>query len=206
MAASSAVVALAPGGFLVQPDFALPPLLLPLPPDLEFPLPSDLNNHFPLPDFNSRAHVSGTIANVLLVSLSPNTPGLGAQFEGQNLPSISLQDYAERLIRYVDSWAGEGQSPRSTGVSCALVGLIYLGRLNPINLNFRTVHRLFLTAMLCAVKFTEDFRITNRFWAKVGGIDLDEMNRLEIEFLRLIQWNLRVSEHEFAQKLRHFGW
>lgn len=204
MAASSVVaVALAPGGFLVQPDFALPPsqLLLPLPSDLEFPPPPD----FPLPDFTSRARVSGTIANVLLVSLSPSAPGLGTQFEGQNLPSISLQDYAERLIRYVDSWAGEGQSPRSTGVSCALVALIYLSRLHPSSLNFQTVHRLFLTAMLCAVKFTEDFRITNRFWAKVGGIDLDEMNRLEIDFLRLIQWNLRVSEHEFAQKLWHFG-
>ena len=37
-------------------------------------------------------------------------------------------------------------------------------RLTPLS-----VHRLLLAAVLTAVKAVEDFRLSNRFWAKVGA-------------------------------------
>jgi len=126
------------------------------------------------------------------------------EFEGKAIPSISLVDYVDRLIRYVDAWAGEKASVSSTGVSAALMGVEYIDRLN-FPISARSIHRLYLCAVLVAVKYTEDFTITNRFWAKVGGIDLQDMNRLECAFCGLLEWKLGVSREEFESQQNRFG-
>jgi hypothetical protein len=136
-----------------------------------------------------------------LISLLDDSSSLPA-FEGKQTPSIPIHDYVDRLIRYVDAWAGEKPSIASTGVSAALMGIEYLDRLG-CGVSTRSIHRLYMCAVLVAVKFSEDFSISNRFWAKVGGIDLDEMNRLEVSFCSMLNWKLKVSREEFeSQQLR----
>lgn len=51
--------------------------------------------------------------------------------------------------------------------------------------------------MLISIKYNEDDYFSNEFYAKVGGIRMAEMNKLEYEFLSLIDFNLFVNEDVF---------
>ena len=48
--------------------------------------------------------------------------------------------------------------------------------------------------MLIAIKFNSDFYYDNFFFSKIGGIALSEFNKLEKEFLFLINYQLYISE------------
>ena len=50
-----------------------------------------------------------------------------------------------------------------------------------------------LTAILSAIKYNEDDFYSNTYYAKVGGISLQEINNLESEFLSLINFNLWID-------------
>jgi len=69
-------------------------------------------------------------------------------------------------------------------------------------------YRLILTAVLLTSKFYNDIFYGNHFVAYVGGISLEEMNLLEIEFLKFLDWKLWVdpAEYDFYLKglIQHF--
>jgi PHO85 cyclin-6/7 len=56
---------------------------------------------------------------------------------------------------------------------------------------------LILAAVLVASKFYNDVFYGNHFVAYVGGVHLEEMNLLETEFLRIIDWRLWVNPSEY---------
>lgn len=63
-------------------------------------------------------------------------------------------------------------------------------------------YRLILSAVLLTSKFYNDVFYGNHFLAFVGGISLPEMNLLEAEFLKLVNWALWVApEVEFEMYL-----
>ena len=105
-------------------------------------------------------------------------------------PSISLLHYFQRIMRYV---------PATT--DSFIVALIFIDRIlsfNPeVRLTIYNAHRLFITAILVASKYLDDFFYTNTFFSKVGGISPEEMNRLEIEFLAAIRFSLFVDLEVF---------
>ena len=61
------------------------------------------------------------------------------------------------------------------------------------------IHRLLFIAIISAIKYNEDECYTNSYYAKVGGISLSEINRLEFDLLKLIQYSLFVSDANFLQ-------
>lgn len=52
---------------------------------------------------------------------------------------------------------------------------------------------------MVAAKFFDEEYFSNSFYAKIGGISLEDMNRLEVEFLNLIDYKLYVEEKIFYQ-------
>lgn len=52
---------------------------------------------------------------------------------------------------------------------------------------------------MVAAKFFEEDYFPNNFYAKIGGITLEDINQLEIEFLSLINFKLFVDESLFSQ-------
>ena len=63
-------------------------------------------------------------------------------------------------------------------------------------------YRLILSAVLLTSKFYNDVFYGNHFLAFVGGISLQEMNLLEAEFLKLVNWAIWVApETEFEMYL-----
>lgn len=53
--------------------------------------------------------------------------------------------------------------------------------------------------MILAIKYNEDDYFANEFYAKLGGITKMEINRLEYEFLALIEFNLYVGDDIFEK-------
>lgn len=126
-------------------------------------------------------------------------------FAGKNVPGMALEAYVSRVVRYLDMWGQQHHGLRpGTGERCALMAVELLNRLCDAGCGVcpRTAHRMFLAATLVSAKSTEDFVVSNRFIAKVGGVPLEEMNRLEMELCELLRWRIVVS-HDDVAALRH---
>lgn len=113
-------------------------------------------------------------------------------------PTISLNDYLQRIGKYAHCRE-----------ECFVFALIYIDRLQELQpeivLNSKSAHRLsifinnrmILVACIVAIKFHEDEYYKNDYYAKVGGIALDELNVLESQFLLHINFKLYISETLF---------
>lgn len=60
-----------------------------------------------------------------------------------------------------------------------------------------TFHRIFLASMVCAIKFIEDFRLSNQRYATIGGIPLTELNQLELCFAMKMNFDFYISPETF---------
>ncbi|PFH32443.1 hypothetical protein BESB_017610 [Besnoitia besnoiti] len=116
--------------------------------------------------------------------------GVITVFHSSAEPSIGIGDYIERLARFF-----------RCSNECFVLALIYIDRLvrrrAGFTLNKLNVHRLFITALTVASKFFDDIYYSNSFYAKVGGLSLKELNRLEVTFIILLDFRLHVLPHEF---------
>lgn len=75
------------------------------------------------------------------------------------------------------------------------MSLIFTGKMS------LTYNRLALTAILLAVKYNEDCYFDNKYYAKIGGISLKELNYLERIMLGLMNYELYVSGEEYEMYL-----
>lgn len=62
--------------------------------------------------------------------------------------------------------------------------------------NSLTVHRLVISSVLIAVKMTDDRYYNNAFFAKIGGVALSELNVMELEMLKLLDFRTHVPASE----------
>ena len=67
------------------------------------------------------------------------------------------------------------------------------------------MHRLLITAVLVAAKFLDDSYFNNAYYAKVGGISLEEMNALELDFLLRCDFRLHVVPEDFDSVCERLG-
>ncbi|CAL1707678.1 unnamed protein product [Somion occarium] len=62
-----------------------------------------------------------------------------------------------------------------------------------------TCHRFLITSVALSSKALSDIMCQNKTYAKVGGIPMEELNMLEREFLRMIDWRL-ITTREVLQE------
>jgi len=123
-----------------------------------------------------------------------NTPTPATVFDGTSgrPPAISLRDFVARIETY-------SGCTRATVVA----SLVYLDRLlvrHPLlRLTETNVHRLLWTCLVVAVKHYEDNFFTNAHYSKVGGVTLQEMNRLELTLLVSLAFELYITPQQYAQ-------
>uniref|UniRef100_A0ACD5TC02 Uncharacterized protein n=1 Tax=Avena sativa TaxID=4498 RepID=A0ACD5TC02_AVESA len=112
---------------------------------------------------------------------------------GGRKPEIGVRRYAERIYRYA------GCSP-----ACFVVAYAYLDRLalgdgeEAVAVDSYSVHRLLITSVMVAAKFMDDIHYNNAYFARVGGVEVPEMNGLELEFLFALRFRLNVTPDDFA--------
>ncbi|KAG7809312.1 hypothetical protein KL921_003309 [Ogataea angusta] len=176
-----------------------PPIVIPPPPvgaDESAPTPTTYRTlpqkfiHCPKDDLIviiSRMLSSLISINDQQISSDINQQSL-TRFHSRSPPQISLYSYLSRLSHY-----------SSLENSVLITSIYYIDLLSmcyPIfAVNSLTVHRFLLTATTVASKALCDSFCSNSHYAKVGGVNLMELNVLETEFLNKVGY--RVVPRDF---------
>ncbi|XP_012083632.1 cyclin-U2-2 [Jatropha curcas] len=117
-------------------------------------------------------------------------------FDCYETPDMTIQSYLERIFRYTKA-----------GPSVYVVAYVYIDRFcqaNPgFRINARNVHRLLITTIMVASKYVEDMNYRNSYFARVGGLNTKELNKLEVEFLFLMGFKLHVNVSVFESYCCH---
>ena len=101
-------------------------------------------------------------------------------------PEISLYDYLSRIHQY-----------SLINDSTLIISLIYIDRIcknKGVKLTKNNIHRILFSSILTSIKFNEDKIYTNSFYAKIAGISVKELIKLESAFLNLIDFKLFISD------------
>ncbi|KAH9832244.1 cyclin-domain-containing protein [Rhodofomes roseus] len=116
----------------------------------------------------------------------PLSPEALTRFHSRSAPGISVLDYFKRIVRFT-----------KVERVCLLITLHYIDQIcarTPLfTLSSLTCHRFVITSITISSKTFCDVFSLNSLYAKVGGIPVDELNMLEREFLRMIDWQLTCT-------------
>ncbi|CAE6502037.1 unnamed protein product [Rhizoctonia solani] len=145
-----------------------------------------------------------------LTSASRNalgTPAASLAFHARNIPSISIEQYLLRILKYC---------PTTNEVFLGL--LVYFDRMSrlatecaaphspaphrTLTIDSYNIHRLLIAGVTVASKFFSDVFYTNSRYAKVGGLPQSELNQLELQFLLLNDFRyVHITSHIISSHL-----
>ena len=110
-------------------------------------------------------------------------------YTSRKLPEISVNDYMVRIAKYM-----------KIEDSTLILALIYIDRISrkrKIFVNEYNVYRLFFMSVVVATKYNEDKHYSNTYYAKIGGVELEQLNQMECEFVMGINFDLFVEAKVF---------
>ena len=150
-------------------------------------------------------------AKLSLQSPRPEDETINCFFYGEKRPKIALDRYLGRLVRYLDSFSEDVPGPDSMGILCLLGACVLIDRIasrNRFDLDAMNTHRMFMIAVLVAFKVLDDEPCSNEYYSGVGGVELAELNHLEIQFLKTLDFTdvsvrgaeIKACMNEFAGK------
>jgi hypothetical protein len=116
----------------------------------------------------------------------PLQPESLTRFHSRSAPGISVLDYLKRIVKFT-----------KVEKACLLITLHYIdqicARVPLFILSSLTCHRFVIAAVTVSSKGLCDVFCNNALYAKVGGISVGELNVLEREFLRMIEWTITCT-------------
>ena len=104
----------------------------------------------------------------------PPDEGKFIKFQSSYAPELSINSYLVRIQKY-----------SKCSDACLVNTLIYIDKLiltSGLFLTRLNIHRLLITSLMLAAKFHDDIFYNNSFYAKLGGLPLQELNLLEVMF------------------------
>ncbi|KAM3454292.1 hypothetical protein MY5147_008486 [Beauveria neobassiana] len=152
----------------------------------------------------------------------PTQQDTSAQHYGHPTPpespeSVSIQP-ADGGLPTVEEFITQLVTSSNVQVPTLMSTLVYLTRLKsklqPMARGLRcTTHRIFLAALILAAKYLNDSSPKNKHWANytriknhayVFGFNSHEVNLMEKQLLFLLEWDLRIVEHDLYRELDFF--
>ena len=112
-------------------------------------------------------------------------------FLSKKPPNISIHKYLKRFMKY--------SRPEPSTI---IIALIYIDKIcdeSNLQLTMLNIHRLALACLVVATKYNEDDYYSNEFYAKVGGVSLEELNQLEYNILILLNFNVYIDDELFEK-------
>jgi hypothetical protein len=85
-------------------------------------------------------------------------------------------------------------------VSSLVVSVILLDKFcceNQIEICIENIHRLFFVSLVIAIKYNEDLHYNNAVYAQIGGVKLNALSEMELNFLKKIEYKLFVDDKLF---------
>ena len=119
-------------------------------------------------------------------------------FDSHEIPNITMQNYLTRIMTYART------SSRSLIMSLSYIDIIVNERANNMTVTRHNVHRLMLVSLMIASKFYNDIYYDNKTWSRIGGVSLEEINRLEHNFLRLMEYRVHIHVDRFINYVQLF--
>jgi hypothetical protein len=127
--------------------------------------------------------------------------------------NLGLEDLETKLDRLDVSRAAEITKETCASPTSLVLALMYLDRLRSSNtkyLNSISPTDLFLISLMVASKYLyddgEEDEVFNDEWATSGNLEKKELNRLELEFLSAIDWNIYVSPDDYELTTQKLEW
>jgi hypothetical protein len=113
-------------------------------------------------------------------------------FHAKKQAPISIKDYLRRFAKF-----------SNCHYDAFVYALIYLDKVSNNIENFSldsfNVYRLVLMCLVSSIKFYDDAYYTNKYYAQMGGVNVEEFNKLEQEFLiNYIQFGLYVDVETYS--------
>ena len=136
--------------------------------------------------------VTGQILEMLSIpnENNPESQKILGEFNAEKVPGITVIDYIERLKKY-----------SRCSNSSIVIALIYinrvLGKWPGTVLHKLNIHRLIISSLLVAIKVNEDQYYKTKFYSEIGGISSKELIKLEINLLKLLEFDVAVSLETF---------
>lgn len=106
---------------------------------------------------------------------------------------ISLERYIKRINKY------SGTEPGDIITACIYIVRLYTS--GAIRITARNMHKICAISIMTAEKYNHDSTWSNKSYAGIFGVKLQELNVIENTFLDLLDWELYVSVEEFRQML-----
>lgn len=119
------------------------------------------------------------------------------RFHSRAPPGISVVDYIRRIVQWTP-----------VEPAALLITLLYIETFSQrrpgFSISSLTVHRFLITSIMLAAKALSDSFMTNARYAKVGGIQLGEINVLEREMLQALDYccHVRFLQRVYAEHYR----
>lgn len=117
------------------------------------------------------------------------------------IPSIGFRKWVTTIL-----------STTQVGKNVILLALMFIHRLKKFNRSVSgkrgSEFRLLTIALMLGNKFLDDNTYTNKTWAEVSGISVNEIHIMEVEFLSNMRYELYASEAQWKEwkiKLGKFG-
>ena len=124
------------------------------------------------------------------VNMDDEIKCLVCQYNSKTKPQVTIQRYLSRIVKYAN--------PEPSSIIMCLIYIDKLCESTNIQLTNLNVHRLILSCIVLAIKFNEDDYYSNEVYAKIGGISLDELNKLEINTLTLLNYNACIDSYLYS--------
>ncbi|KAJ5773531.1 hypothetical protein N7457_008427 [Penicillium paradoxum] len=165
-------------------------------------IPSSINN--------SRGSLAEFAAQMTCLFWFEKTSKLQA-IEDRQHPVPSLVAEAIPTVGF-QKWVATILSTTQVSQNVILLALLFIYRLKKFNSGVKgkkgSEFRLMTVALMLGNKFLDDNTYTNKTWAEVSGIAVNEIHIMEVEFLSNIRYDLFSSEVEWTRwqtKLGLFG-
>ena len=108
-------------------------------------------------------------------------------FNISQIPNISILNYLKRIVEYTNI--------EESTLICALIYIDTVAKNKKItNLN---IHKILFSAILASIKYNEDKIYRNNYYSQIAGISLEELLKIENEFLNLIQFKLFIDDDKY---------
>ena len=101
-------------------------------------------------------------------------------------PNVTIKNYLKRINYHL--YLEE---------STLIISIILIDRIcniSKIILNEYNIHRIILSSIFISLKFNEDKNFSHKFYSLIVGVFMDELQDLEIQFLKLINYKIFVSD------------
>ena len=142
------------------------------------------------------SHIPLTIISAVLNSIqntitNSNNVDKNSSFYSDIIPSISLNDYLNRIIKYTD-----------IEEKTLIIALIYIEKYSLSHnetISIHIIHKLLFAAILLAIKYNEDNIYNNQYYSEVAGITLNELNQIEYELIVKLDFSLFIDNKLFSK-------